>query len=52
MPGTETNVTPEMLAPIMPKATIYHGERCSPEKKALLPDWRDVRRLMDISTMR
>ena len=27
MPGTETNVTPEMDAPTMPNATMYHGER-------------------------
>ena len=26
MPGTLTKVTPEMLAPIIPKATIYHGD--------------------------
>ena len=26
MPGTETNVMPEMEAPTMPKATMYHGD--------------------------
>ena len=25
MPGTLTKVTPEMLAPTIPKATMYHG---------------------------
>ena len=36
MPGTEMNVTPDMLAPIMPNATIYHGDLRSPTKKASL----------------
>ncbi len=27
MPGTDTNVIPLIEAPIMPKATMYHGER-------------------------
>lgn len=36
-PGTEINVTPEMLAPIMPNATIHQGD-CRPAlKNALLP---------------
>ena len=26
MPGTETKVTPEMVEPIMAKATIYHAD--------------------------
>ena len=26
IPGTLTKVTPEMDAPIMPNATIYHGD--------------------------
>jgi len=26
MPGTETKVIPEILAPIIPKATMYHGD--------------------------
>jgi hypothetical protein len=32
MPGTLTNVTPDMLAPTMPKATMYHGD-CLPALK-------------------
>jgi hypothetical protein len=36
MPGTYTNVTPDIDAPTMPKATRYHGERLSPRKKAVL----------------
>ena len=30
IPGTDTNVMPDMLAPTMPKATIYHGDRRLP----------------------
>ena len=26
IPGTETKVIPEIEAPIIPNATIYHGE--------------------------
>ena len=44
MPGTDTTDTPEMLAPTIPKATIYQGERRSPVKKVLLEDFRAVRR--------
>lgn len=29
IPGTLTNVIPDIEAPIMPKATIYQGERLS-----------------------
>ncbi len=36
MPGTDTNVTPEMDAPTMPKATIYQGECLSAVKNAAL----------------
>ena len=36
MPGTETNVMPEMEAPTMPKATMYHGERRLARKKVSL----------------
>ena len=36
MPGTDTKVTPEIEAPIMPKATIYHGDFLLALKKALL----------------
>ena len=42
MPGTETNVTPDMLAPIMPKATIAHGELWRAMKKSLLSALRLV----------
>ena len=36
-PGTEMKVTPDMLAPIMPNATIHHGDWRPARKKALLP---------------
>ena len=36
-PGTEMNVTPDMLAPIMPKATIHQGDWRPARKKASLP---------------
>jgi hypothetical protein len=26
IPGTDTKVTPDIEAPIIPKATIYHGD--------------------------
>ena len=35
-PGTEISETPEMLAPIMPKATMPHGELRWPRKKLSL----------------
>ena len=50
MPGTLTKVTPEMLAPTMPKATMYQGERRSARKKASLESRRAVRLLMVNST--
>ena len=50
MPGTDTKVTPEMEAPIMPHATRYHGLRRSPRKNASLVDRRAVSRLSSIST--
>ena len=34
MPGTDTKVTPEIDAPIMPKETIYQGDLFSPLKNA------------------
>jgi len=34
MPGTDTNVTPEIEAPIMPKETTYQGDLFSPLKNA------------------
>jgi hypothetical protein len=42
MPGTLTNVTPEMEAPTMPKATIYHGDWRFPLKKVSLSDFLAV----------
>ena len=32
-PGMEINVIPDNEAPIIPKATIYHGDFLSPTKK-------------------
>ena len=42
MPGTETKVMPDTLAPIMPKATIYHGDRLLPRKKVSFVALRPV----------
>lgn len=39
MPGTETKVTPDNEAPIMPKETTYQGERRLPRKKASLSEF-------------
>ena len=39
MPGTDTNVTPEIDVPIMPNATMYQGDFLLPRKKALLPSF-------------
>ena len=50
MPGTLTKVTPEMEAPTMPKATMYHGERRLPRKKVSLSARRAVMRLSSMST--
>ena len=53
IPGTETKVTPEMEVPIIPKATIYHGDFLLPVKKAALEasDWRrEVRNEMKSSS--
>ena len=36
MPGTLTNVMPEIDAPTIPNATIYHGERRLALKKVSL----------------
>jgi hypothetical protein len=33
MPGTDTTLMPLIEAPIIPKATTYHGERWLAEKK-------------------
>ena len=35
-PGTEMNVTPDMAAPIMAKAAMYHGVRRFPVKNPAL----------------
>jgi len=37
IPGTETNVTPEREVPIIPMATITHGDCLFPKKKASFP---------------
>ena len=52
MPGTLTKVMPEMLAPIMPNATMYHGDRRLPRKNVSLSEWRAVRRLNMSRTMK
>jgi len=36
MPGTLTNVTADMLAPIIPNDTTYHGEFLPPLKNVAL----------------
>ena len=41
-PGTEMNVTPEMLAPIIAIATIYHGDLRLPVKNPALSALRPV----------
>jgi hypothetical protein len=48
MPGTETKVTPESEAPIIPMATTGQGDLRSPRKKALL-FWSDPLDKTDIS---
>ena len=50
MPGTDTNVTPEMLAPTMPKATIYQGALRRALKNVSLSPLRLVSLLMPKST--
>ena len=51
MPGTLTNVMPDIDAPTIPNATMYHGERRLARKKVWLSDARRaVRRLNSIST--
>ena len=39
IPGTETNVTPDSDAPIIPNDTIYHGDWRLPRKNASLSEW-------------
>jgi len=46
IPGTEMNETPEMLAPTMPKATIYQGERRPAVKNVSLSVRLPVMRLI------
>ncbi|MFQ3269308.1 MAG: hypothetical protein ACI9B2_001116, partial [Flavobacteriales bacterium] len=41
-PGTEIKVTPDRLAPIIPKATIYQGDCLLPTKKLSLSPSLDV----------
>ncbi len=36
VPGIEIKVTPDKDAPIIPKATIYQGERLFPKKKRIV----------------
>ena len=43
MPGTEMNVTPEMVAPIMAKATTGHGALRLPLKKVELSEPREAK---------
>ena len=45
MPGTDTKVMPEIYAPTMPNATMYHGERRLPRKNVSLSERRAVSRL-------
>lgn len=52
MPGTLTKVMPEMLAPIMPNATMYQGDRWLPRKNVSLLERRAVRRLNMSRTMK
>ena len=42
IPGTDTKETPEMEAPTMPNATIYHGDCRLPRKKVSLEERRAV----------
>jgi hypothetical protein len=42
MPGTDTNVMPEILAPTIPNATIYQGDLRLPLKNASLLDFLPV----------
>ena len=52
IPGTETKVTPEIEAPIIPKATIYQGEVLFALKKTPLVALRVVSLLMSKSTVK
>lgn len=51
IPGTETKVTPEIEAPIIPKETIYQGDWFSPLKNAAFdPPLRPVIRAISNNT--
>ena len=52
MPGTDTNVTPDIEAPTMPKATMYHGDLRLPRKKVSLSELLLVRRLKIYSAVK
>ena len=51
-PGTEMKVTPESEAPIMPKATKYHGEELFALKKVLLSAFFPVINEINSSTLK
>ena len=44
MPGTEIKVTPESVAPIIPKATTYQGDCLFPLKKVSLESFFPVKK--------
>jgi len=46
-PGMDIKVTPDNEAPIMPNATIYHGDFLLPRKKDSLLALREVRYAMN-----
>jgi hypothetical protein len=50
LPGTEIKVTPDNEAPIIPKATKYHGDCLLAVKKVFVSAPFDVRYEMVIST--
>ena len=50
MPGTEMKVTPEMVAPIMAKATTPQGAWRLPVKNVALSDPREAIQLMNMSS--
>ena len=49
-PGTEMKVTPDMAAPIIASAAMYHGVRRLPEKKPALSARRPERQATAKST--
>jgi hypothetical protein len=48
-PGTEIKVTPEIVVPTIPKATIYHGDFLLPVKKDSVSAFREVNKETIIS---